>query len=450
MTSLPEFMQASASTEELAKTKKEKAPFDIYLLSGFVLIFTLITSFLAWSVLAPIQGAVIAPGSVVVEGKPKTIQHLVGGVVGEIFVEDGDKVKQGDVVMRLDPTSLLASQNLLQKRLNEMSARVARLKAERDGRRSVDWSSIFSNNLTEDSVRLIINDQTELLKTRRDAYFGQVNQFEKQIEQSGEQMNGLKSQIQSNTDQIAIIATELDGLRELLEQGYVSQARVLGLEREQTSLEGQVSSLKSEIARIKTSIGEIEIQILQVKRTQQESVLTELRASESELSDLTEQLVAAENDVKQIDIVAPVSGTVHNMTITTLGGVVTPANPIMDIIPDAGLFVIESQVEPAAIDQIFIGQATTVRLSAFNQRTTPELNGNVSAISANTLVDPITALPYYTVKITIPKVEMERLNGLTLVPGMPAEAFMQTDKRSAMNYLLKPATDQLNRAFREE
>lgn len=450
MTSAEDLLKLSAPAEDMAKPAKPKAPFDIYLLTGFVLIFTLITSFVAWSVLAPIQGAVIAPGSVVVDGKPKTIQHLAGGVVGEILVKDGDKVQRGDVLLRLDPTSLMASRNLLQKRLNETSARVARLKAERDGQRQVDWSSIFSNDISDPSVELIINDQTELLKTRREAYFGQINQLEKQIEQSGQQMNGLESQIQSNNDQIAIIAKELGGLRELLEQGYVSQARVLGLEREQTSLEGQIASFESEIARIQTSVGEIQIQILQVKRTQQETVLIDLRTSESELSDLTEQLISADNDVKQIDIVAPVSGTVHNMGITTLGGVITPANPIMDIIPDTGLFVIESQVEPAAIDQIFIGQDTTVRLSAFNQRTTPELNGHVSAISANTLVDPVTALPFYTVKITIPKGEMDRLNGLTLVPGMPAEAFMQTDKRSAMNYLLKPATDQLNRAFREE
>lgn len=332
MTSAEDLLKLSAPAEDMAKPAKPKAPFDIYLLTGFVLIFTLITSFVAWSVLAPIQGAVIAPGSVVVDGKPKTIQHLAGGVVGEILVKDGDKVQRGDVLLRLDPTSLMASRNLLQKRLNETSARVARLKAERDGQRQVDWSSIFSNDISDPSVELIINDQTELLKTRREAYFGQINQLEKQIEQSGQQMNGLESQIQSNNDQIAIIAKELGGLRELLEQGYVSQARVLGLEREQTSLEGQIASFESEIARIQTSVGEIQIQILQVKRTQQETVLIDLRTSESELSDLTEQLISADNDVKQIDIVAPVSGTVHNMGITTLGGVITPANPIMDII----------------------------------------------------------------------------------------------------------------------
>ena len=138
------------------------------------------------------------------------------------------------------------------------------------------------------------------------------------------------------------------------------------------------------------------------------------------------------------------------MSITTLGGVITPANPIMDIIPDTRKLIIESQVEPASIDQIYVGQATTVRLSAFNQRTTPELNGKVIGMSANTLVDPVTGFPFYTVKITIPEDELSRLKGLVLVPGMPAEAFMQTDQRSAMNYLLKPATDQLSRAFKEE
>ena len=182
----------------------------------------------------------------------------------------------------------------------------------------------------------------------------------------------------------------------------------------------------------------------------QEAVLTELRVSESEINDLNEQLITAQNDVEEIDIVAPVSGTVHNMSITTIGGVVSSAEPIMDIIPDTGRLIIETQVEPAGVDQIYIGQPTTVRLSAFNQRTTPELNGTVLSVSANTLVDPVTGFPFYTVKITLPDDELARLNGLVLVPGMPAEAFMQTDERSAINYLLKPATDQLNRAFREE
>lgn len=414
------------------------------------MIFALVAGFGSWSILAPIQGAVIAPGSVIVEGKPKTLQHLAGGIVGEILVRDGDKVEAGDVVMRLDPTSLTANRNLLQKRLNEATARVARLKAERDGRSNIDWESALPGFKDRPEVKMIINDQEKLFRTRRQAYTGETNQLRKQIEQSDQQKVGLIGQIASSQNQIKLITQELEGLKSLLEQGYVSQTRVLALEREQSALTGRIASHQSDIARIGTAIGEIEIQILQVKRMQQESVLTELRVSESEINDLTEQLISALNEVKHIDVITPISGTVHNMSITTLGGVITPAIPIMDIIPDTGKFLIESQVDPASIDQIYVGQLTTVRLSAFNQRTTPELNGSVVNISANTIVDPVTGFPYYTVKIVIPQDELDRLKGMALVPGMPAEAFMQTDKRSAMNYLLKPATDQLSRAFKEE
>jgi HlyD family secretion protein len=215
-------------------------------------------------------------------------------------------------------------------------------------------------------------------------------------------------------------------------------------------LSGQIASIAAEIARTKTAIGETEIEILQVTRAREESALTELRLKESEISDLQQQLITASGQVGRVDILAPVSGRVHNMTVTTLGGIVTPASPIMDIIPDTARLIVESQVEPMYVDQLYIGQSTTVRLSAFNQRTTPELNGQVTSISATTTIDQVTGFPFYTVKIEIPADEISRLKGLILVPGMPAEAFMQTDERTVMNYLLKPATDQLNRAFREE
>ena len=278
--------------------EKQKAPFDKYLKIGFLLIFSLIASFMAWSFLAPIQGAVIAPGAVVVEGKPKTLQHLAGGIVGEILVRDGDKVEEGDVVMRLDPTSLTANRDLLQKRLNEAEARVARLKAERDGQSNIIWEDIFPNYISRPSIKLIVDDQDKLFKARQQAYSGEINQLGKQIEQARQQTSGLYSQIDSSNNQISLITQELGGLRSLLEQGYVSQTRVLALEREQAALSGTIASHKSDIARSQTAIGEIEIQILQVKRTQQESVLTELRATESEINDLKEQLVTALNDVK--------------------------------------------------------------------------------------------------------------------------------------------------------
>lgn len=445
----PQINQGAPNGSPAPQTRV-KAAYDKYILTGFLLIFLLVAGFMAWAAFAPIQGAVIAPGTVVVEGKPKTLQHLDGGIIEEIFVKDGDKVKAGDVLLRLDPTSLNADQNLVQKRLDEAKAYRARLIAERDGKSRIRWNTIFPEDQQTPDLILILNDQTQLFETRRSAFLGQLAQLRKRLQQSEEQITGLKSQSTANQSQLQIILKELQGLRELFRDGYVSQTRILTLEREQAALSGAIAGLDADIARAKTVIGETEIEILQVNRTLKEAVLTELRAKESEISDLHEQLISASDQAGRVNVVAPVSGTVHNMTITTLGGVVTPANPIMDIIPDTDRLIVESQVEPMYIDQIYIGQETTVRLSAFNQRTTPELNGTVKSISANTLVDPVTGFPFYTIRIEISAKEMARLKGLTLVPGMPAEAFMQTDERTVINYLLKPATDQLSRAFREE
>ena len=436
----------------ISLTPKEKAKpsFTPYLHTGFLLIFGIIAGFALWTVFAPIQGAVIAPGTVVVEGKPKTIQHLDGGIVAEILVRDGDKVNVGDVLIRLDSTSLGANRDILSKRLDEAKALKARLHAERGEWNGIGWSQIFPADLRTPAIKTIIQDQTELFRTRRNAYLGEIDQLNNQIQQSIEQISGLNSQIHSNQQQLNIISKELEGQRELLKDGYVSQARILSLEREHAALSGQIASYKSDISRTKTMIGETEIKKLQVSRNMREQVLTDLRVKESEISDLNEQLITASDQLTHVDILAPVSGTVHNMSITTIGGIISPANPIMDIIPDTDRLVIESQLEPGSIDQVYVGQLTTVRLSAFNQRTTPEVNGIVKSMSANTLIDPVTGLPFYTVRIEIPAKELKRLDGLILVPGMPAEAFMQTDKRSALNYLLKPATDQLSRAFREE
>lgn len=444
-------LNGSSNVRPSSQTDKQDKPaYDKYLLTGFALIFALVTGFVLWAALAPIQGAVIAPGTVVVEGKPKTLQHLDGGIVGEIFVRDGDKVKAGDVLLRLDSTSLNANRDLLQKRLDAAKAFGARLIAERDGKARIPWGTIFPEGNHKSELSMIIDDQTQLFDTRRSASQGQLAQLQKRLQQSQEQIVGFQSQADANQSQLGIISKELQGLRELFADGYVSQTRILTLEREEAALSGEIAGLQAEIARTKTVIGETEIEILQVTRSTKEEVLMELRTKESEISDLEEQLISASDQAGRVDVVAPVSGTIHNMAVTTIGGVVTPANPLMDIIPDTDRLIVESQVEPMHVDQIFPGQETTVRLSAFNQRTTPELNGIVKSVSANTMIDEVTSLPFYKVRIEIPTDELARLKGLTLVPGMPAEAFMQTDKRTVINYLLKPATDQLTRAFREE
>lgn len=442
---------AAAPPQRAATAPRAAAmPFDRYVKVGFAIVLLLFVGGFLWAVFAKIQGAVIAPGSIVVEGKPKVIQHLDGGLVGEIFVKDGDKVAEGAILMRLDPTALAANSALLKNRSVEAQALSARLVAERDDDAAIDWDLVFPVNARDLTTEKAISDQNELFLTRRRGYLGQINQLQQRIAQANDQIDGFEARMVTLYDQAGLVNEEANAFRELNRRGQGYKIRINQLEREFARLQGEMNASKSEIARIKNLIGETKIEILQVKRQRQEQVLTELRQTESIESDLREQLITADDQTQRIDIVSPVDGIVHNMAITTVGGVVTPANPIMEIIPVNDRLIVESQVEPIYIDQIYIGQPTTVRLSAFNQRTTPELNGIVINVSANTVTDQATGFSYYVVRIEIPPDQIDRLKGLTLIPGMPAEAFIQTDERTVWNYLVKPATDQFNRALREE
>ena len=435
----------------MADAKSAKEPYDRFLRMGFIAIFFLLGIGLVWGSLAKIKGAVIAPGVVVVEGKPKILQHLDGGIVGEIFVKDGDDVTEGDVVMRLDPTMLGANEDLVYTRLRETMARVARLEAERDSERQIAWPDDLINAQDNPIVASAMLGQEKLFRARRIAASGQVQQLEQRIAQFNDQIDGLNALILSKETQAQKIREEADAKRTLVEKGWLAKPVILTLEREELRLKGDVANHQSEIARLLNSISETDVQILQLRRERQAEVLTELRQADTEASDFREQLTTASDQLRRIDVIAPVTGKVHNMTVTTIGGVVAPGQEIMQIIPADDRLIIEAQVDPADIDQIYPGQKTTVRLSAFNMRTTPEMNGLVLQSSADRIIDQVTGMPYYSVKIEIPPNELARLpENLTLLPGMPAESFMQTDSRSVLSYILKPATDAMDHTFREE
>ena len=435
----------------MANQKPAKEPYDRFLRMGFIGIFLLLGIGLVWGSLAKIKGAVIAPGVVVVEGKPKTLQHLDGGIVGEIFVKDGDEVQEGDIVMQLDPTMLGANEDLVNTRLRETMARVARLEAERDSQKNITWPEDLVASKNNPIVASAMLGQEKLFNARRIAASGQVEQLQQRIAQVKDQISGLESLISSKENQAMKIREEADAKRTLVEKGWLAKPVILTLEREELRLKGDVANHESEIARLINSISETDVQILQLRRERQAEVLTELRQADTEASDFREQLTTASDQLRRIDVIAPVAGKVHNMTVTTVGGVVGPGQEIMQIIPADDRLIIEAQVDPADIDQIYPGQKTTVRLSAFNMRTTPEMNGLVIQSSADRIIDQVTGLPYYSVKIEIPPNELARLpKNLTLLPGMPAESFMQTDSRSVLSYILKPATDAMDHTFREE
>ncbi|WP_421781240.1 HlyD family type I secretion periplasmic adaptor subunit [Kiloniella litopenaei] len=421
-----------------------------YVLTGLLTVATLVIGLGGWSVMASISGAVIATGVVIVEGKPKTIQHLDGGLVGEILVKDGDSVKAGDVLVRLDETMVQTNFVITENRLYEAYAQRERLIAERDGKETVEIPPQFKA-LPEDAEEWQIHrDHINLFQARENARKGQVSQLRKRITQSGNEISGLRGLRKSKKQQVDFIAQELAGLRKLYEKGHATLPRLLALEREAAKLDGEISELVANIARAENQIGEAELQILQVEQDYRERALTELKETNSSISELEEQKIAYQEQLARVEIKAPVDGIIHGSSIFTVGGVVSPAEPLMQIVPFDERLTVEAQVDPQNVDQVYSGQPAVVKFPAFNQKVTPELNGYVLKVSPDRLQDPQSGIPYYQGIIEIPEEEMARLSSAKLVPGMPAEVYIQTGERSALSYLVKPLTDSLDKAFREE
>ena len=446
----PDFAaQVQAAT---AAAPLPKPAYAGYLKLGYAGVAALVLGLFGWAAVSPIKGAVIAPGFVAVDGKPAVIQHLDGGIIGEILVRDGARVAAGDPLIRLDPTEISASQEIVQLQLNETRARVERLKAERDGLASMTVpDDLMQAALTEPRVQRAVDGQRKLFEARRDALRGNTAQLRERIRQSEDQIAGAGALIRSSQEQVAKLDEERVAKQQLVDRGYLAKANVLAIEREQLRLRGDVESRQSDIDRLRASISETRAQIGQLERDRQAEVLTELRQAEAEVSGFREQLTATSAQAGRVTITAPVSGTVHNLALTTTGGVIQPGLELMQIIPSDADLVVLTQVNPQDVDQVFVGQDARVRLSAFNARTTPELYARVTRVAPDRLVDPQTGFPYYEVEVDIPAEELARLaDGQDLIPGMPAESFMQTESRTVLNYLLKPAADAMRRAGREE
>lgn len=403
-----------------------------------------------WAASTEFAGAVIAPGQVVVESNVRKVQHPSGGVVGQLLVHDGSRVELGDVLIRLDETQTRANLSIIVKALDELEARQAREEAERDASPGIQFPKSLLDQMSDPDVAKSVHGEQEQFKIRGQARDGQKLQLRERIAQLGEEVNGYEAQVLSKANQIDWIAKELVGVNDLWEKNLVPYSRVTALEREKERLEGERGQLRASIAQTKGKTAEIQLQILQVDQDMRAEVgkdLAELRAKQAEL---VEKRVAAEDQLRRIDLRAPQSGVVYQLAVHTVGGVIGPGEVTMLIVPDNDSLDVEVRIQPQDIDQIQIGHRAVLRFSAFNQRTTPELNGSVSRIAPDVTEDPKTGVHYYTVRINIPKDELTRLGDLKLVPGMPVESFMQTAPRTVMSYLLRPFHDQLARAFREK
>ena len=395
-----------------------------------------------WARLTEISGAVIAPGKLVVDSNVKKVQHPTGGVVAILDPE------KGDIVARLDETQARTNLAIVTKALDELAARQARDEAERDGADKVTFPAELLSRRSDPDVAQVVASEQRLFEIRQAARAGQKAQLLEQVDQLRQQIQGNLEQEQAKAKEIDWIQQELAGVRGLWKQNLVPFSRVTTLERDGARLEGERGALIASIAQARGRIAETQLKIIQIDedlRTDVGKDLAEIRGKKSELG---EKRVAAEDLLKRIDLIAPQDGKVFQRSVHTVGGVIQAGEVVMLVVPDSDTLIIEAKVQPTDVDQIHLGQKAVVRFSAFNRRTTPELNGEVIEIGADVTQDDKRNESYYSVRIQIPDSELARMEGLRPVAGMPVEAFIETSPRTVMSYLVKPMLEQVDRTFR--
>ena len=430
--------------------KGARASIRLHLIVGLAVVVILAGGLGGWASTAEISGALIAPGQIVVESNVKKVQHPTGGVVGEVLARDGDIVKAGDILVRLDDTVTKASLAIVTKNLDAQWARAARLEAEQRGLDKITFPSQLLTRINDADVKSLILSETKLFDVRVTGRTGQKAQLRERITQLNEEISGLSAQEKAKDQEIALVEKELAGVRDLYEKHLVQISRLTTLERDTARLNGERAQYIASRAQAKGKITETELQIIQVDKDMVSEVSKDLRETNDKIGEFVERKVTAEDQLRRTDIRAPQDGMVLQSTVHTVGGVITAGDAIMMIVPQSDALSVEAKVNPQDIDKLQIGQKTLLRLSAFNQRTTPELNGVVTRVSPDVTTDQRTGQSYYTIRVSMAPEEVARLGDAKLIPGMPVEAFVQTGDRTLISYLMKPLSDQLMRAFREK
>ena len=421
-----------------------------HLVAAAVVVLVLVLGVGGWGATAVISGAVVAPGSLVVDSNVKKVQHPTGGIVGELRVRDGDHVRAGDIVVRLDETVTRANLAIVTKTLDELMARKARLEAERDGWATIVFPAQLMTGTNDPDRAAAMESERKLFNLRKSARTGQKAQLQERVAQLGEEISGLTAQQNSKAKEIALVERELAGVRDLWSKNLVQLPRLTALEREAARLDGERGQLVAAAAQAKGKVAETALQILQIDQDLASEVAKELREVDGKIGEFIERKITAEDQLKRIDVRARQDGTVFQLAVHTVGGVITAGDPIMLIVPEADNLSVEVKVNPQDIDQLQLNQKAILRFSAFNARATPEIEGVVTRISADTSTDQRTGQSYYTVRISMPPEQIQRLGEVKLLPGMPVEAFVQTGDRTMLSYLIKPLHDQFVRAFREK
>lgn len=403
----------------------------------------------SWMTLVPLSGAVVVPGNLVVQSNVKTIQHPTGGVVAQIPVHNGMRVNAGDLLLRLDSTQAQANLQVVSKQLDEVRAKSARLVAERDGLPKPMIPPEMSSRLEDANVKTVLASEASLFRARTTARESQKELLKSKVSQLGEEIVGLEAQVASKAKQLELITGELTGVQELFDKRLVPIARLTALQREAARIEGERGQLISTIAETKTKVDEAKLQLVRLDQDVRTEVVKDLGEAQGKEAELSERSVAAKDVLERIEMRAPTSGVIHQLNAHTIGGVIRAGDAVMEVVPDSDDLQIEAKLQPNDIDQVRKGQQAFVRFSAFNQRVTPQLKGQVSFVSPDTTRDQQTGTSYFTVRIMLPEEERRLLAGLQLMSGMPAEVFMQTGSRTMLSYLSKPIMDQFQRAFVE-
>lgn len=417
---------------------------------GLTAMFLFAGTATAWSVIARIDSAVVAQGTVVVESNIKKVQHPSGGVVGAIYVREGQRVTEGQVVVRLDETATRAALGIVINELTSTRVRAARLLAERNSATHVVFPpDILMRSASETEVRDLIEGEMRVFASRLTMRRGLKAQLDERIGQLNEEVKGLTGQQRSLETQLQVARYELGELRELEAKKLIPRPRITALEREIARNEGALGETVGRTLSSKGKIAETQLQVLQLDNDHMTEVSKELREAETRINELQDRRIAAEDQLRRIDIRAPISGIVHQLSVHTVGGVVNQTDALMLIVPETDRLIVEVRIQPQDIDQIHAGQPARIRFTSFNQRTTPEVMGKLIRVGGDLTKETQTGISYFLAGIEVHEEELAKLAGLKLLPGMPADAFMKTGDRTFASYLMKPLSDQMHRSIRE-
>lgn len=417
---------------------------------GISILLLALGGFSLWALTAPLDSAAVAPGIVTVESSRKTVDHLDGGLVEEILVREGDSVTAGQVLLRLDETDPRTQLAMARSRYFALRAQEARLMAERDSARTIDFPPDLAAIGDDPRLRQAIDGQERLFEARYTTREGEKDVLEQRISQLEEQIIGLEGVIATSEQRIALYQEEIGALKDLFSKGFSDNSKLREWERLVAELEGEISERRSSISSTRVKIGETRLQIAQINRVLASEVAQELHQVQTELAELRQRIQSLEKRLERTVVTAPTSGLVVGLKAHTVGGVISPGEEIMDIVPLGGPLLVEAQVSPNDIDRVTPGLEAELRLTAFNAANTPTVPGEVLTVSGDRLIDQNTGMPYFLARIRVTPEGMTTLGARILRPGMPVDVLIKTGARTFFAYLMRPLTDRIATAFKED